>query len=85
MRPVVVIRKYNKNLALILPTSTKIKNNPYYHPIKYKNNNYSVLLSQARVIDTKRFKKKVVELSQKDFQSIQIVFVESVLRQKIDL
>ena len=84
MRPVIIVRKYNKNLALVLPTSAKIKNNPYYYKINYKNKNYSVLLSQPRTIDTKRLKNKIADLPMNDFKKLQIAFVESILRQKID-
>jgi len=84
MRPVVIIRKYNRNLALVLPTSTKIKDNQYYYKINYKNADYSVLLSQARTIDTKRLKNKIADLPTNDFKKLQIAFVENILRQKID-
>ena len=84
MRPVIIVRKYNKNLALVLPTSSKVKNNPYYYKINYKNTDYSVLLSQSRTIDTKRLKNKIADLPTNDFKKLQIAFVESILRQKID-
>jgi mRNA interferase MazF len=70
MRPVAIIRKYNKNLALVAPTSTKIKDNPYYHQIEYEGQKYSVLISQMKTIDTKRLRKKIVTLSDNDFQKL---------------
>ena len=85
MRPVVIIRKYNRNLVLVLPTSTKLKDNQYYYKINYKDSDYSVLLSQAKTIDTKRLKKKIADLPLNDFKKLQIAFVENILRQKIDL
>jgi mRNA interferase MazF len=84
MRPVIIIRKYNQNLALVLPTSTKIKDNQYYYKINYKNKDYSALLSHARTIDTKRLKSKIADLPTKHFKELQIAFVENILRQKID-
>lgn len=84
MRPVIVVRKYNQNIALVLPTSTKIKDNQYYYKINYKNTGYSVLLSQSRTIDTKRLKNKIADLPTNDFKKLQTAFVENILRQKID-
>ena len=63
---------------------TELKNNPYYYKINYKNTDYSVLLSQSRTIDTKRLKNKIADLPTNDFKKLQIAFVESILRQKID-
>jgi mRNA interferase MazF len=70
MRPAVVISKFNKNICLVAPTSTKLKDNKYYYQIDYKSQQYSVLVSQIRVIDTKRFKKKIAQLSSNDLQKL---------------
>ena len=72
-------------MSLVLPTSTKLKDNQYYYKINYKDSDYSVLLSQAKTIDTKRLKKKIADLPLNDFKKLQIAFVENILRQKIDL
>ena len=70
MRPVAVISKFNKNICLVAPTSTKLKDNKYYYEIDYKSQKYSVLVSQIRVMDTKRFKKKIAQLSNNDLQKL---------------
>ena len=70
MRPVVVIKKYNRNLCLIVPTSSKLKENKYYYKIKYKGQYYSALVSQMRALDAKRFTKKIAELSQKELTEL---------------
>ena len=59
MRPVVVLKKFNQNICLVAPTSTKLKDNKYYFEIEYNNQKYSVLLSQVRTMDTKRFRKRI--------------------------
>lgn len=84
MRPVIIIRKYNKNLAFVIPTSTVIKDNQYYYQINYKNNDYSALLSQSKTVDTKRLKGKIAELPVNDFIKVRTAFIENILRQKID-
>jgi mRNA interferase MazF len=82
LRPVIVITKFNKNICLVVPTSTKIKDNQYYYPISYKDQNYSALVSQIRTVDTKRFKKKIAQLSAPDLQNIRQYLAKILLKQK---
>jgi mRNA-degrading endonuclease toxin of MazEF toxin-antitoxin module len=82
MRPVFVVTKYNKNLCLVAPTSTKIKDNKFYYKIEYGGESYSILTSQLRTMDTKRFKKKITELPPKDVKEIQKYIAESIFRPK---
>jgi mRNA interferase MazF len=77
MRPVLILKKFNKNICLVAPTSTKIKDNKYYFKIEYKQTQYSLLVSQIRVIDTKRFKKKIAQLSTKDLTLIKDYFAKT--------
>jgi mRNA interferase MazF len=84
MRPVVLIRKFNKNICLVAPTSTKLKENPYYHKISYQGQEYSVLLSHLRTIDTKRLKKRIARLSVLDFNCLVQKILEMVFRQDIN-
>ena len=70
LRPVVVLTKFNKNICLVVPTSTKLKDNRYYYKISYQQQEYSALVSQVRVLDTKRFKKKIAQLSNDDLQNL---------------
>ena len=78
MRPVIIIRKYNKNLALVIPTSTKLKDNIFYHKINYKNTDYSALISHTKTIDVKRLEKKITSLPMNDFKMLKIVLQESI-------
>jgi mRNA interferase MazF len=74
MRPVGIIRKFNKNLALVFPISSKLKDSKYYFSISYKGNKYSALVSQIKVIDTKRLTKKISQMSDEDFQKLKEYF-----------
>ncbi len=70
-RPVVVFKKFNNEVCLVLPLTTKIKNNKYYLPIQCKDGvTRSVILSQIRLIDAKRFLEKVETISSREFASI---------------
>ena len=55
-RPVLVVKALNKQLCWIVPMSTSVKSNPYYFPIgTIDKQPASIILSQMRPIDTKRF------------------------------
>jgi len=70
LRPVIVLRKFNKNICLVAPTSTKVKDNKYYYKIRYNDKDYSVLISQIRIIDAKRFRKRIARLSKYELDCI---------------
>jgi len=70
LRPVLVIKKFNRDLFLGVPMSTKIKENKYYVKVTVKNNTVSVLMSQLRVFSANRLQDKLVELDKKDFRIV---------------
>ncbi|PKM87290.1 hypothetical protein CVU83_03185 [Candidatus Falkowbacteria bacterium HGW-Falkowbacteria-2] len=70
-RPVLVLRRYSNHLALVVPLSSKFKTNRYYFKIEYKGRISSVLVSQIRVISTKRFIRKIGTLDRALFETIQ--------------
>jgi mRNA-degrading endonuclease toxin of MazEF toxin-antitoxin module len=82
MRPVIFIRKFNKNICLVVPTSSQLKDNQYYFEIQYKNKQYSALLSHLRTIDTKRLKGKIARLNMKDFEKLKGKILEVVFKAK---
>lgn len=56
IRPVLVIKKFNRELFFGIPLSTKLKDNKYYYPITVKGKTVSVLLSQAKVLAQRDYK-----------------------------
>ncbi len=62
MRPVLVIKKYNRNICLVVPLSSQIKENKYYFILTIKQKTQAFLISQMRTLDTKRFVKKMSDL-----------------------
>ncbi|MCR4334600.1 MAG: type II toxin-antitoxin system PemK/MazF family toxin [Patescibacteria group bacterium] len=57
-RPVLILKKFNKYVVLIVPLTTKIKkDNKYYVSCLITNDNLPrmAIISQVRLIDTKRF------------------------------
>jgi mRNA interferase MazF len=62
-RPVLVIKKFNARLAWVLPMTTVIKTGKYYHTLHYDNRDFAVILSQMRIISSKRFLRFVRKIS----------------------
>ena len=71
VRPVLVVRKFNKDFFLGIPLSTKIKkNNKYYINIILNKENVSALISQIRAFSTKRIENKMGELNNEDLEKV---------------
>ena len=70
LRPVVVIKKYNKYLFLGIPLSSKIKSGYFFHTVHFKNRENCALLLQSRTFDSKRIKYRLATLSHKQFRKL---------------
>jgi UDP-N-acetylbacillosamine transaminase len=74
-RPVLVIKGFSRNVCLILPLTTSLNKNPYYFPIgKIEGRESSVILSQIRLIDTKRLHDSLGYLNKLKFEEIKKAF-----------
>lgn len=70
-RPVVIIRGFNKSVCLIIPLTTSQKSNKYYLKLgKVDNKKASAIISQIRLIDTKRLTNKIGIINKKKFEKI---------------
>ena len=70
VRPVLVVRKFNREMFLGVPMSTKLKDNQYYLKVTLREEIVSVLISQLRVFSSKRIWNKLGELDTKDYASV---------------
>ena len=70
MRPALIIKKFNKDLFLGIPQSTQDKKGKYYVSYKLDGRKYTFLLSQIRVMSTKRLKKHMTTLDSHTFFKI---------------
>jgi mRNA-degrading endonuclease toxin of MazEF toxin-antitoxin module len=70
-RPVLILKKFNKNTLLILPLTTKIAHKNYSYKISPKS---YVLLSQIRLISSKRLLSKNTKIPLKSYYLIIIKF-----------
>ena len=75
LRPVVIFKKFNKNMFLGLSLTTKQKENKFHFEFSYANKNglkitNNAIISQLKVFDTKRAKYKAGMILKSDFQEL---------------
>lgn len=75
-RPVLIFKKFNNNIFWGIPMSTKIKDNRYYVKILLKNIEQSAIISQLRVLDSKRLDDKIGYISELDFWKIKLKIID---------
>ena len=75
-RPVVVLKVYNKETMLVLPITSKEKNDKFHHKIKTDQKTVWVKLTQSRVISNKRLLRKVDVLGEEEFDKLKSVWKE---------
>ncbi len=70
-RPIVVFRKFNKELLWALPLTTKEKSGIFYVPVDLKDGiPRSAIISQVRLLDAKRLFEKFGTISEEEFETI---------------
>lgn len=69
-RPVLVFKKFNRNIFLGIPLSTQLKDAPYYYRFYFKSREQSLVLSQLRLMDAKRFRDKMGDIPSREMESI---------------
>jgi mRNA-degrading endonuclease toxin of MazEF toxin-antitoxin module len=69
-RPVLIIRTFNKEVLWIVPLTSKHKKNKYYYDFDYKGKSQAVILSQVKLISSKRLLRKIWTFPEKDFKKI---------------
>ncbi len=75
LRPVVIIKKFNNEICWVIPLTKNEKKGRYYFSFSYTNYVVSTaILSQIRLIDSKRFEYKSGTMNEFDF---------AVLKQKL--
>lgn len=69
-RPVLVVRKFNRKVCIVVPMSTKLKSGVFYFCTDFKGVRYSILLSQIRLISIKRFMRRIRCLPKEEFNRV---------------
>ncbi len=70
-RPILVIKKFNRHIFWWVPLSTQVKeNNLYYIPYTFDWKTASAIISQMRLMDSKRLINRIGVLDESDFYKI---------------
>ena len=70
-RPVLVLKAFNRHVCLVVPLTTSTKQNPYHISIGLVNSRpASAIISQLRLIDTKRLTVKITRINKAKFDEI---------------
>lgn len=69
-RPALVLRKFNRQMVWVLPTTSRGKDARFYEKFLFGDKEYFVVLTQLRTVSTKRFIRKIGMVSEKDFEII---------------
>ena len=71
LRPVIVLKKFNKRLFIGIPTTTQPKKGKFYYKFRFSDQitDYAIL-SQIRLLDAKRLNNKIGKLSKDDFKNM---------------
>ncbi len=74
-RPVVIIKKFNKNLFYGIPLSTASKHNRYYQALTVKGHQRSALLSHMRDYDAKRLINKLGDINEAEYLQLLLAII----------
>lgn len=69
-RPMLVLRKFNNDMVLAVPLSTRLKKNSYNIIFMHEGEQFSALISQIRLISTKRFLRRMYQMDSTIFTKI---------------
>lgn len=71
-RPVIIYKIINTNIVIILPITSSEKKDRHHFVFKIENKNVSIILSQIKVISTKRLLRKIDWISYSEFEKLHI-------------
>ncbi len=71
-RPIVIVKKYNKNIFFGIPLSTQLKEGSFFFTFELNNKKSNALLVQGRIYDIKRLENKIGKISENDFKELKI-------------
>ena len=76
IRPVIVLKKFNNEILWCLPLTKNRKAGKYYFSFTLRSDISTVILSQIRLIDSKRLRYRIGNMNPEDFK-----YVKEKLRQ----
>ena len=70
LRPVLILQKFNQYTFLGIPMTSKVKKGRHYFYFPFENREITAILSQVRLIDSKRLKRKIGEVDKANFKKL---------------
>lgn len=71
IRPILILKKFNKNFFYAIPLSTTENRNKYFFEFEFIEDKKSVaVLSQVRNMDAKRLLNKIGKINEEDFKNL---------------
>jgi mRNA interferase MazF len=58
-RPVLVLRKFNRDAVLVVPLTSRPKQNPYHAMFHHEGETFSAVVSQIRLVSTRRLLRRL--------------------------
>lgn len=74
-RPVLVLKKFSKNVFIGLPLTSTRKDSPYYFPYTVHGEEGSILLSHPRLLDAKRLNRRLSKMRGKLFKRLKEEYI----------
>jgi len=85
-RPVLILKKINKDSLVVLPLSSVQKNSDFYYNFTNPfDKNVSIIIAQVKFISSKRLKRKLYRLDKIEFQKVKNRFAKVILNIKIEM
>lgn len=75
-RPILIIKKFNQGIAWVVPLSSRVKQGKHYHIFTLDGKLQRAMLSQLRLISSKRFQRIKGEISKSDFRTIRTRIIQ---------
>ena len=75
-RPALIIRKFNRQMVWVIPTTLQAKNEKFHEKFTLEDKEYFVAITQLRTISTKRFLRKIGMMPREDFEKVKQRIVE---------
>jgi mRNA interferase MazF len=77
-RPVLVLRKFNRDSVLIVPLSSRVKDNQYHVQFQHEGETAAAVISQIRLVSTKRLLRRMYRMDSGIFDTIQRAVLVSI-------
>jgi mRNA interferase MazF len=69
-RPVLIVRKFNRDTVLIVPLTSSPRRTAYHIAVRHDGIEFAAIISQLRLISTKRLRRKIYQMDRAAFSHI---------------